>query len=295
MVEVFLSKEEMSVKSSLQLTGIGLRSPHHAALLANQPGVAWVEVPSEQYFIEGGKLLHTLSQVRELYPVSLHGSSLSLGSSDELNWQQLKRLRDLIYRVDPCLISDHLAWSSIDGRYLHDLLPLPYTEEAIKHTAKRIQQVQDYLQRQILIENIANYISFHASAMSEWEFITAVAQEAGCGLLLDVTNIYISAMNLHFDAIDYLTHIPKDLVQQIHLSGFSSTHVQKKEILIASHDRPIVPAVWNLYRQAVKQFGAKPVIVEWDIDLPSLDTLCLEAYQTEKILREEYAATKPTN
>ncbi len=294
MLEIFLSKEDMGVKSTLQLTGIELRSPHHATFLANRPGVAWIEVPSEHYFVDGGKLLQTLTQARANYPISLHSNSLSLGSADDLNWQQLKRLRDLVHRIEPCLISDHLSWSSVDGHYFHDFLPLPYTEDTLKHVVGRIKQTQDYLQRQILIENIANYITFDASTMCEWEFLTAVAQESGCGILLDITSIYISAINLHFDAIDYLSHIPKELVQQIHLSGFSSTHINKKEILIASRDRPIVPAVSNLYRQAIKQFGAIPTIIEWNNDLPSLDTLCLEAYQTEKILREAYAATKPT-
>lgn len=282
------------MKSSLQLTGIGLRTPHHAEFLENRPGVAWVEIQSEQYFVDGGKSLQALTAVRQDYPVSLHSTSLSLGSSDELNWQQLKKLRDLSLRIEPCLISDHLSWSSIDGHYLHDLLPLPYTEEALNHIVARIKQVQDYLNRQILIENIANYVQFNASVIPEAAFLTEVANQTGCGILLDINSVYISAMNLHFDAAAYLAQIPGNLVQEIHLSGFSSSHVNKKEILVASHDRPIVPAVWNLFRQSVKQFGAKPVMIEWDTDLPSLDTLCLEAYRAEKTMREEYAATKPT-
>lgn len=283
------------MKSSLQLTGIGLRTPHHAAFLENRPGVAWVEIQSEHYFVDGGKSLQALTAIRQDYPVSLHSSSLSLGSADELNWQQLKKLRDLSLRIDPCLISDHLSWSSIDGHYLHDLIPIPYTEEALTHVISRIKQVQDYLNKQILIENIANYMKFNASIIPEAEFLTEVASQSGCGILLDINSVYISAMNLHFDAIEYLSHIPAKLVQEIHLSGFSSSHVNKKEILVPSHDRPIVPAVWNLFRQSIKQFGAKPVMIEWDTDLPTLDTLCLEAYRAEKTMREEYAATKPTS
>lgn len=282
------------MKSSLLLTGIGLRAPHYTEFLEKRPGVAWLEVHSENYFAEGGKPLHILEQIRRDYPISLHGVGLSLGASDELNWQHLKKLRDLIVRINPCLVSDHLSWSSIDGHYLHDLLPLPYTEESLEHIVSRIQQVQDYLNRQILIENISSYIRYENSTIPEYEFLQTVAKKSGCAILLDINNIYVSATNLGFNPEVYLNAISADLVQEIHLAGFTTTVIDEKEVLIDTHNRPIVPAVWNLYRKAIQQLGAKPTIIEWDSDLPSLDTLCLEAYRAEKILRETYVATKLT-
>lgn len=280
------------MKSSLQLSGIGLRTVHFSEILEKQPGVAWLEVHSENFFGEGGKPLFFLEKIREYYPISLHSVNLSLGSSDELNWQHLKKLRDLIKLVNPCLISDHLSWSSLNGQYFHDLLPLPYTEESLKHIVNRIQTIQSFLDRQILIENISSYIQFTHSYIYEWDFIKEIAQQAGCGILLDVNNIYVSAMNLEFNPSTYLAAIPPRLVQEIHLAGFTSTTIDDKEILIDSHNRPIVPAVWDLYRVAIQHLGIKPTIIEWDTDLPSLDTLCLEAFRAEKIIRELYGTTR---
>jgi len=211
------------VKSSLLLTGIGLRPPHYADVLEKQPGVAWFEVHSENYFGEGGHALQVLEKIRAHYPISLHGVSLSLGSADELNWQHLKKLKELAMRVDPCLISDHLSWSSIDGQYLPDLLPLPYTEETLEHVVERIQQTQEYLGRQILIENISSYVRYEQSTMSEAEFLQEAAKKSGCGILLDITNVYITAMNFNLDPYAYLAMLSPALVQEIHLAGFSST------------------------------------------------------------------------
>lgn len=274
------------MKSSLLLTGIGLRAPHYSEFLEKRPSVAWLEVHSENYFAEGGKSLRILEKVRRDYPISLHGVGLSLGSADELNWQHLKKLRDLITYIDPCLISEHLSWSSLDGQYLHDLLPLPYTDEALNHVVDRIQQVQEYLRRQILIENISSYIRYKHSTMLEHDFLREVALKSGCGIVLDINNIYVNANNLGFNPHTYLTGIPANLVQEIHLGGFTTTTIQDKEVLIDSHNRPVVPAVWDLYREAIRQLGRKPTIIEWDANLPSLDTLCLEAYRAEKIMRE---------
>lgn len=282
------------MKSRLQLTGIGLRTPHYSDFLEKRPGVAWVEVHSENYFGEGGKPIQTLEQVRQHYPVSLHGVSLSIGSADDLNWQYLKQLRDLVQRIDPCLISDHLCWSSIDGHYLHDLLPLPYTEETLLHVIMRIQQVQEYLNRQILIENISSYVQFTDSSITEWEFLREVAVKSGCGILLDVNNVYVSAANQGFNPETYIASMPKQSVQEIHLAGFTSSNVNNKEVLIDSHNRAVVPAVWDLYRHTIKQLGTKPTIIEWDSQLPSLETLCLEAYRAEQIMRETYVAAKLT-
>jgi len=282
------------MESTLQLTGIGLRAPHYDAFLAERPKVAWIEVHSENYFGEGGKPQHVLESLRHDYPISLHGVSLSLGSADELNWQYLKKIKDLIARIHPCLVSDHLCWSSVDGQYLHELLPLPYTDETVDYIVPRIQQVQDYLQRQILIENIASYVRYENANMTEWEFLKEVAMRSGCGILLDINNIYINATNFNYNPDIYLSAIPPQLVQEMHLSGFSSTIINEKEIFLDTHNKPIVPAVWHLYQRAIQHIGRKPTIIEWDADLPSLETLCLEAYRAEKILRESYAITKLT-
>lgn len=282
------------VKSLLQLTGIGLRATHYSEFLTTRPGVAWLEVHSENYFGDGGKPLHILETIRRDYPISLHGVGLSLGSADELNWIHLKKLRDLITRINPCLISDHLSWSSINGHYLHDLLPLPYTDESLQHIIARIQQTQEYLQRQILIENISSYILFEDSTLLEYEFLCEIAKQSGCGILLDINNIYVSATNLGQNPEKYLYAIPSHLVQEIHLGGFSTTTINEKEILIDSHNQPIIPAVWDLYRKAILHLGRKPTMIEWDSDLPSLETLCMEAYRAETIMRETYVPAKHT-
>lgn len=283
------------MKSSLLLTGVGLRTPHYDEFLAKPPRIAWVEVHSENYFGEGGKSLNTLEKIRIDYPISLHGVSASLGSADELNWQHLKKLRDLTERIHPCLVSDHLAWSSINGQYLHDLLPLPYTEEALSHVVTRIQQVQDYLNRQILIENITSYIRFADSIIPEPDFLTEVAKQSGCGILLDINNIYVNAVNFGDNPQHFVATIPSNLVQEIHIGGFTSTTINNKEVLIDTHNRPIVPAVWDLFSYAIQQLGRKPTMIEWDTQLPALDTLCLEAYRAEKILRESHVLAKPAN
>lgn len=282
------------MQSPLSLTGIGLRTPHYSEVLEKRPGVAWLEVHSENYFGDGGKPLHILEKIRKDYPISLHGVSLSLGSADELNWQHLKKLKDLAARIRPCLISEHLSWSSVEGQYLHDLLPLPYTEEALTHVVQRIQQVQDYLHTQILIENISSYMTYPISAMPEQEFLTQVAQRSGCGILLDVNNVYVNATNLGFDPVTYIAAMPSALVQEIHLAGFTSSTVGDTEVLIDTHNQLIAPAVWDLYSQTIKHLGHKPTIIEWDSDLPTLETLYLEAYRAEKIMREHYAAAKLT-
>ena len=282
------------MKSPLRLTGIGLRAPHHQEVLEKKPSVAWLEVHTENYFGDGGKSLHYLEQIRADYPISLHGVSLSLGSSDDINWQHVQKIRDLDKRIDACIVSDHLSWSSIDGQYFHDLLPLPYTDESLAYLVDRVKQVQDYLQRQILIENISSYIQYTHSTIPEWEFLRELALQSGCGILLDVNNIYVSANNLGFKPKDFIAGIQAHLVQEIHLAGFTSQNINGKEILIDSHNRQIVPAVWDLFRETVNLIGAKPTMIEWDSNLPSLEALCLEAYRAEQIMRETYVTTKLT-
>lgn len=276
----------------LQLTGIGLRSPHYTRFLTERPNVAWIEVHSENFFGDGGKPLHLLESLSHDYPISLHGVSLSLGSADELNWQHLKKLRDLIHRVNPCLVSDHLCWSSINGQYLHDLLPLPLTEEALTHVVQRIQQVQDYLGRQILIENVSGYIKYDSSTIPEAEFLASIAQQSGCGVLLDINNIYVNSVNFEFDPYHYINMIPAALVNEIHLGGYQEKTHHDKTILIDTHDQPVTNAVWDLYRYAITQFGIKPTMIEWDSNLPALEILLQEANRAEAIMRESYVLTK---
>lgn len=282
------------MQSRLQLTGIGLRTPHVSEFLEKKPGVAWIEVHSENYFGEGGRPIHHLDQARKDYPVSLHGVGMSLGSADDLNWQHLTQLKDLHQRIDACLISEHLSWSSLNGQYFHDLLPLPYTEEALGHMTGRIQQVQEFLGKQILIENISAYLSYLHSTIPEWEFLSELARQSGCGILLDINNIYVSSVNLGFDPYDYLDHIPGNAVQEIHLAGFSASIVDNREVLIDTHNNPVVPAVWDMFRHIIKRIGAKPTMIEWDADLPTLEKLYLEAFRAEQIIREAYVAAKRT-
>lgn len=279
------------MKTKLKLTGIGLRTPHFAQFLEQRPNVAWVEIHSENFFCEGGKPLHILEQVSQHYPISFHGVGLSIGSTDEINWQHLKKLRDLSKRIPPCLISDHLSWSSLDGQYFHDLLPLPYTEESLRHVIERVNQIQDYLGRQILIENISSYTAFEQSVLSESIFLAELSQATSCGILLDLNNIYVTASNLKMNLDNYLENIPAKAVQEIHLAGFSKTVVDDKEFLIDSHNQPVVEPVWDLYRKAIELYGPKATMIEWDADLPSLDILIAEAEKAELTLRDAYAAT----
>ncbi len=260
--------------------GVGLRTPHYRAVLDTRPDIAWFEVHSENFFADGGPAHAMLTAVRSDYPLSLHGVGLSLGSTDPLNRWHLDRIKTLIERYQPSLVSEHLSWSSVGGRYLNDLLPLPYTEAALRHVSTRIQQVQDYLGRQILIENLSSYLQFSTSTIPEWEFITAVAQHSGCGILLDVNNVYVNACNHGFDAGDYLHAIPVSAVGEMHLAG----HTDEGDCLIDTHSRPVAPAVWALYEQAVRRFGRLPTLIEWDADIPSLDVLMSEAAKAEAIL-----------
>ena len=263
--------------------GIGLRPPHYIEILETRPPVGWLEAHSENYFGAGCKLLYYLEQIRAHYPLSLHGVGLSLGSTDVLNTQHLDRLKALIQRFEPALVSEHLSWSSIGGRYLNDLLPLPYTEEALAHLVRRVSQVQESLGRQLLIENVSSYLQYTESTIPEWEFITPLIERSGCGLLLDVNNIYVSACNHGFDPGIYLQTIPPAAVQEIHLAGFTINRFEDGEMLIDTHNQRVYPQVWALYRQAVRRVGSIPTLIEWDTDLPTLDVLVDEARQADRI------------
>lgn len=269
--------------------GIGLRAEHYDAVLEDRPPVGWLEVHSENYFGAGGKPLDYLECIRARYPLSLHGVGLSIGSTDPLNRQHLAKLKELIRRFEPALVSEHLSWSSVGGRYFNDLLPLPYTEEALDHMVARVAQVQDALGRQILIENPSSYLQYVESAIPEWEFLVELAERTGCGVLLDVNNIYVSACNHGFDATAYLQAVPRHIVREIHLAGFTVNRVDGGEILIDTHNQPVWPPVWALYRQAVQRFGRIPTLIEWDTDLPELTVLVDEAYRADAILEETHA------
>ncbi len=269
--------------------GIGLRAEHYDAVLEDRPPVGWLEVHSENYFGAGGKPLDYLERIRARYPLSLHGVGLSIGSTDPLDRQHLAKLKELIRRFEPALVSEHLSWSSVGGRYFNDLLPLPYTEEALDHMIARVAQVQDVLGRQILIENPSSYLQYVESAIPEWEFLVELAERTGCGVLLDVNNIYVSACNHGFDATTYLQTVPRHIVREIHLAGFTVNRVDDGEILIDTHNQPVWPPVWALYRQAVQRFGRIPTLIEWDTDLPELTVLVDEAYRADAILEETHA------
>jgi uncharacterized protein (UPF0276 family) len=264
------------------LAGIGLRTPHVARVLAEQPRIGWLEVHSENYFAAGGTALAALDRIRADYPLSLHGVGMSLGSTDPLDAAHLVKLRRLIDRCDPVLVSEHLCWSGAGGRHLNDLLPLPYTEEALAHVCRRVAEVQDRLLRPIAVENVSSYLGFAAATIPEWEFVAAVARRTGCQLLLDVNNIYVNATNHGFDADRYLAAMPADAIAEIHLAGFDASGA----CLIDTHGAPVAPEVWALYTRAVARYGPRPTLIEWDIDIPPLETLLAEAATAQSILDE---------
>jgi uncharacterized protein (UPF0276 family) len=269
--------------------GIGLRSVHHRAVLEESPAVAWFEAHSENYFAAGGPAIDCLERIRERYPLSLHGVGLSLGSADPLDRTHLANLRRLITRFEPGLVSEHLSWSSFGGRFANDLLPLPYTEEALAHVSARIAAVQDHLGRQILIENVSSYLQFTGSEMTEWEFVAGVAARSGCAILLDLNNIYVAARNHGFEATRYLEAMPAAAVRELHLAGHDVVPCDGGELLIDTHGAPVCEAVWDLYRASLRRFGPLPTLIEWDTDIPSLATLTAEAAKADAVRRESYA------
>ena len=253
--------------------GIGLRTQHYPRVLDGTAHPDWFEVISENFLIRGGRPLAVLEQARAAAPIVLHGVSLSIGSVDALNTRYLDALAALAARIEPAWVSDHLCWGSVGGHYAHDLLPLPYTEEALAHVVERVRRVQDRLARQILIENVSSYVTFAHSQMPEWEFLAAVAEQADCGILLDVNNIYVSAVNHGFSAEAYVDGVPAARVGQIHLAG----HSDKGTHLLDTHDGLVIPAVWALYRRAVARCGRVSTLVEWDDHVPELEEVLAEA------------------
>ena len=266
--------------------GVGLRAEHYAYILAKKPKVDWFEAVTENFMDSGGRPIEILTQIRKNYPVALHGVALSIGSADPLDVQYLKRLKKLADRVDPCLVSDHLCWSGVQGESLHDLLPLPFTEEAVDYTARRIQKVQDFLERKILIENVSTYVTYRHSALPEWEFLTQTAKRAGCGILLDLNNIYVNAKNHCFDPEKYIQNIPAELVGQFHLGG----HTDKGEFLFDTHSAQVVDPVWRLYEKALALYGPVSTLIEWDADIPEFSGLLREAQKADQIYQKSTAA-----
>ncbi len=269
----------MTAKPSHLGFGLGLRTQHYHTILETSPDIDWFEILSENYMVRGGKPLDFLDRIRASYPMVMHGVSLSIGSSSPLDKTYLKDLRALADRVQPAWISDHLCWTGIHGQNMHDLLPLPYTEETAKHVAERVRQVQDYLGRQILLENVSSYASYVDSSMTEWEFISLVSEQADCLLLLDVNNIYVSSYNQGFDPHHFIDGIPAKRVQQIHLAG----HHNHGDYIIDTHDAPVIDAVWDLYAYALRQFGAISTMIERDDHIPELSELVQELHHARTI------------
>jgi len=253
--------------------GLGLRPTHYEALLGEFRGcVSWLEVLTENYLVPGGKPLHYLARLREHYPLVMHGVSLSIAGQQPLDREYLRQVRSLADQLQVRWVSDHLCWTGIDGVNLHDLMPVPFTDEALRHIARRIGEVQDFLGRRILVENVSSYLSFRDSEMTEWEFLSALAREADCLLLLDINNVYVSSVNHGFDPLTYLNGVPVERVQQFHLAGHSKVGAH----LIDTHDAPVSNEVWNLYEAAVQRFGAVSTMIERDANIPDLGELLAE-------------------
>jgi len=275
--------------------GVGLRRDHFQRVLGEPTAVDWFEVISENFMVEGGRPLDILMRVRRDYPIVMHGVSLSIGSTDPLDGTYLERLRELANQVEAAWVSDHLCWTGVGGRNAHDLLPMPYTEEALTHVVARVIRVQEILGRRIALENPSSYLTFSASSIPEEQFLAAVAERADCGILLDVNNVYVSSVNHRFDARAYLDAIPAGRVWQIHLAG----HSDHGAYLLDTHDHPVGDKVWDLYRYAVQRCGAVPTLVEWDEHIPTWDVLedqsrlAREARDQELSRRGRQPATEP--
>src|SRR5512138_2288559 len=263
--------------------GIGLRACHFERFLEARPSIDWVEAISENFMAPGGRPIAVLEKVRTELPVVLHGVSLAIGSLDPIPERYLASLEALVRRVEPAMVSDHLCWGRHRGEYVHDLLPLPYTEEALAHVASRVAQVQDRLGRELVLENPSAYVASRDSTMPEWEFLAELARRSGCGLLLDVANVHVSGANLGFDPIRYLDGLPPERVRYLHLAG----HSDQGAYLLDSHDGAVPAPVWALYREALRRFGRVPTLVEWDARIPPLEEVVAESRRAAAIEAEE--------
>jgi len=282
--------------------GIGLRAPHYDHILSRKPVVDWFEIISENFMIDGGRPLHILDQILEQYKVVQHGVSMYFGSAEKPNREHLRRLKQLVKRTNTPWLSDHLCWGSVDGRYTHDLLPMPYTFEAARLTAQRVREVGDFLEIPIAVENVSSYAEFHVSEMTEWEFLNEVVERADCGILLDVNNIYVSSQNHNFDPLTYVNSIPAERyvssqnhnfdpltyvnsipaerVAQIHIAG----HSKFKKYILDTHDHPVLDPVWKLYERAIQRAGRTATLLEWDDSIPSFQEVHREAMKANRFL-----------
>ncbi len=260
--------------------GVGLRVPHLQHILERKPVVDWFEIISENYMVHGGRPLATLDRILEQYKVVQHGVSMYFGSAERLNREHLKRLKTLVRRAKTPWLTDHLCWGSVDGTYTHDLLPMPYTFEAARWTARKIREARDFLEVPIAVENVSSYAEFHMSEMTEWEFLNEVVERADCGILLDVNNIYVSSRNHNFNPVEYVDAVPAERVAQIHLAG----HSKFEKYILDTHDHPVIGPVWKLYARAIKRCGPTPTLLEWDDRIPSFEEVHAEALKAGKYL-----------
>jgi uncharacterized protein len=265
--------------------GIGLRIAHYAHILKSWPAIDWFEIISENFMVDGGRPLETLDSVIEHYPVVQHGVSLYFGSLDPFDKKQLQRLKRLTQRTKTPFISDHLCWGSFDGSYSHDLLPLPYTREAVKNTAERIKYVQDFIGLPVAVENVSSYLEYQDSEMTEWQFLSEVCEQADCGMLLDVNNIYVSSKNHSFDPLDYVKNIPLNRVAQIHIAGHSDRH----GYFLDTHDSFVKPEVWEIYEKVIGVIGPTSTLLEWDAHIPEFEVVHAEALKAQKYLKNQSA------
>lgn len=264
--------------------GIGLRVPHYRHILENKPVVDWFEIISENFMVDGGRPLEVLDQILEQYKVVQHGVSMYFGSADPLDRDHLKKLKRLVKRTQTPWLSDHLCWGSVDGRYTHDLLPMPYTTAVAKHTAQKIKQARDFLEVPICVENVSSYAEFHQSDMTEWEFLSEVVELADCGMLLDVNNIYVSSQNHGFDPTEYVRNVPHHRIGQIHIAG----HSRYRKYILDTHDHAPPDPVWALYAETIRLTGTTATLLEWDDRIPSFDEVHREALKANQFLHEQH-------
>lgn len=269
--------------------GIGLRIPHYQHILDRKPVVDWFEIISENYMVGGGRPLYILDQILDQYRVVQHGVSMYFGSAEPLNREHLRRLKELVRRTKTPWLTDHLCWGSVDGRYTHDLLPMPYTFEAARITAEKVRQVQDFVEVPVAVENVSSYAEFHMSEMTEWEFLNEVVEQADCGVLLDVNNIYVSSRNHGFDPMEYVNSVPAERVAQIHIAG----HSKFEKYTLDTHDHPVVEPVWSLYARAIERCGPTATLLEWDDKIPSFDEVHREALKANRFLQPHQASSGP--
>ncbi len=264
--------QHQSVKYPNLGFGLGLRVNHYEHILTHKPTIDWFEILTENYIVHGGNPLYYLEKIRQDYPIVMHGVSLSIGSTDPLNYSYLNQVKQLANAIDAKWISDHLCWTGLNGKNTHDLLPIPYTEEAIKHVAERVMQVQEFLNCRILLENVSCYVSYKESEMTEWEFLTEVANRADCLILLDINNIYVNSYNHNFNPYDFINYVPIQRVQQFHLAG----HLNCGDYIIDTHDHPIINSVWELYAAATQRFQNVSTMIERDDNIPTFSELFKE-------------------